>query len=483
MNFKKVKTIFTKHLLLIALGLPLFVVIFYGVTISLILKHRHDSYTKQEISRYEEELKEKHKLFLKEKAKYIELFINVLYEEALGESKALFIEKIINFIDSLKKYDSGFIFIFDKNGTLIKHPCAKKFIGFDNEYNRSKKNTIVKKFIEASTSNKYVYYDGLDCNKEEILSKVAYVQHIKETDLYIVISKNEKDIALSIDAQKKIWQEKFEDESDNNMQLLFIAIVLSILLSLLFSKTLNRIILDYEKELKNNNKVMFAQSRLAQAGELLSMISHQWRQPISKIASISTNLRFKLMIENEIPKDFLDKKFEEIEEYTEFLSKTIDDFKEFYKPKHSKELSYLIPLIEKSIDFLENSIHKKKVIIKKHFDKDCQLLIYPNELIQVIVNIIQNAIEFSSRNGTVKIVTRIQKNAYIIYIKDYAGGIKDEYIEKIFDAHFSTKSSSNTNNLGLGLYVSKVIVETHFHGKLSVSSTGICSIFTIRLPR
>ncbi len=483
MNFKQLKMLFTKHLLIITLVFPLLVVIFYGITLSVILKHKHNTYSNEELNRYEDELKERHRLFLREKGKYIELFINILYAKELNTSNTLVENRVIDFIESLKKYDSGFIFVFKANGELIKHPCATRFIGFEDKYNRSQKNDIVKKFIEASKSDKYIYYSGMDCQQNRIVDKIGYVQQIRETNLYVVISKNETDINNSIQAQKLIWQKKFEDESDDNTKLLVFAIFLSIIFSLIFSKILNHIILDYEKEIQRSNSIMFAQSRLAQAGELLSMISHQWRQPISKIASIVTNLRFKIMMSAEIDKEYIDKKSQEIEEHTEFLSKTIDDFREFYKPKNLKESVYLVPLIHKAVDFLENSIKKKKIIVKTHFCKDAKVEIYPNELIQVIINIVQNAIEFSQNGATIKIITRVKSGDYMIYIKDNAGGIKSEYIDKIFDAHFSTKSAKSTNNLGLGLYVSKVIIETHFHGKLSVSSQGECSIFTIRLPK
>jgi signal transduction histidine kinase len=226
---------------------------------------------------------------------------------------------------------------------------------------------------------------------------------------------------------------------------------------------------------------MFSQSRLAQAGELISMISHQWRQPISKIASITSNLRFQMIMDSKIDLVYLDKKFEEIEDYTEFLSETIDDFREFYKPKKNKEQVYILPLIEKSLSFLENGIMKKNIILIKEFDKDTKISLYQNELMQVIINIVQNAIEFSEKGSIIKIKTLLKAKEYVISIHDNAGGIKDEHIHKIFDAHFSTKVNKDSINLGLGLYVSKVIIENHFSGKLEVKSEGNSSIFMIRL--
>jgi len=480
MNLKKIKLIFTKHLLIITVIFPLVIILFYGISISVALKYKHNQYTKRELYRYEHELKNKHKNFLKEKAKYIESFMNFLYAQDLNKTDDSYKNSILTFIDSIKKYDSGFIFIFHKDGNVIKHPCTDTLINLVHINNQK---NIVEKLINASKNDKFVTYKGTDCINDNSINKIAYVHHIRSTDLYIVISKNEKDIDYSIEQKKKVWEEKLDDESKENIKLLLIVSLISIIVSIIFSKILNKLIKDYEKEIKDSNKAMFSQARLAQAGELISMISHQWRQPISKIASITSNLRFQLMMGKEIDMEDLDKSFGEIEDYTEFLSETIDDFREFYKPRKNKEKSYVLPLIQKSIGFLESEINKNNIVIEKNFDKDVKVYLYQNELIQVIINIIQNAIDLSQNGASIKIKTKVKSDEYIISITDRAGGIKDEYIDKIFDAHFSTKVAKESTNLGLGLYVSKVIIESHFNGKLEVTSQGDSSTFTIRLIR
>ena len=476
MSLKRIKIFFIKNLLIITVLFPLIIIFFYGFFLSAALKYKHNVYIKRELTRYEDELTSKHKAFLQEKAKYIELFMNFLYNQNLQNHTENFEYKLLTFIESLKKYDSGFIFIFKKDGTLIKHPCATKLVEFD------KKMTIVDKFIEAAKTKKIAYYQGTDCIEKQFVKKMAYIHHIKGSDLYIVISKNEKDILFSIREKRKIWQQKLNDELNENIRLLLAVSFISIIFSLIFSKFINILLKDYEKQLKENNRVMFTQSRLAQAGELLSMISHQWRQPISKIASIASSLRFQIMMNQEINAKELNSKLEIIEEHTEFLSETIDDFKNFYKPKQKKNNVLILPIILKAIGFLENEIKKKDIYISKKFQKDRVVSLYPNELMQVIINILQNAIEFSKNHSAIIISTEITRREYIICITDHAGGIKDEHINKIFDAHFSTKvNGKNSTNLGLGLYVSKVIIEQHFNGKLEVQSKNKSSIFTIRL--
>ncbi|NEW61257.1 hypothetical protein GSY74_08170 [Sulfurovum sp. bin170] len=406
--------------------------------------------------------------------------MDIIYEQELGHSKPLSTKSILKFIDSIKKYDSGFIFIFREDGIVIKHPCTKTLV---NLVHTNNKKTILSKLIQASKEKNIINYQGTNCIDDDFINKIGIVYHIKTTDLYIVISKNEKDILYSIEQKKIVWEEKLDDESKENIKLLFILSIISIIFSIIFSKIINNLIKDYEKEIKDNNKVMFSQSRLAQAGELLSMISHQWRQPVSKIASIASNMRFKMMMGEKLDRDYIDKRLEEIEGHTEFLSETIDDFREFYKPKKSKELEYILPLIDKALNFLEGQINKKSIIIKKEFVKDIKISLYPNEFIQVIINIVQNAIDFSKNEAYIEIKTHVKDDEYSIMITDEAGGISEECMEKIFDAHFSTKTSKESTNLGLGLYVSKVIIEKHFNGKLEVKSKNNSSTFTIRLVR
>jgi len=185
----------------------------------------------------------------------------------------------------------------------------------------------------------------------------------------------------------------------------------------------------------------------------------------------------------EISREELDKKLIEIENYTEFASETIDDFQKFYKPKKIKDAIFVLPIVSKSIKFLKNEIAQKEIVVKEKYDKDVKILVYENELIQVIVNILKNAIEFSKDRASIYISTEVKESEYIISIKDEAGGINEENIDKIFEANFSTKSDSKLENLGLGLYVSKVIIEKHFNGKLEVTSENENSTFIIRLAR
>ncbi len=389
-------------------------------------------------------------------------------------------EDIFTFLESIKLYESGFIFIFDENGKLIKHPCAEEFLNVNDEEVKNHSTEILSKFKRAAREQKFLYYEGKDCISNRFLKKMAFVYYVEEYKWYIVISKNMKDINSLIEKQKSSLIKRIASESKLNIILLFSFSIISFIISIMLSNIINQTLNKYKEELSNNQKTMLYQSRLAQAGELLSMIAHQWRQPLSKIAAVVSSLRFDIMIGKKDIDEF-DERLEKIEEYTEHLSETIDDFKSFYKPSKEKKRSKIAPLIERAIEFLENSLKKKDIKIIKDYSNDEEFLLHPNELIQVFINLIQNAIDVLDKKGIIKIYFRIEEDIFIINIEDNGGGIDEKYIDKIFESHFSTKESSS--NLGLGLYMSKIIVEKHLNSKLEVKNSPNGAIFMIKIKR
>ncbi len=400
--------------------------------------------------------------------------------EYLDNIKSNIKKDILIFLESIKMYESGFIFIFNKKGKLVKHPCAEKFVNLNDEEVKSENMEILQKFKKASLDKKFVYYEGKDCLTNSFMNKISYIYHVKKFDWYIVISKNLQDIEETLKAEKKILIDKLDNESTLNIELLlvisFISLILSYYLSFLINKTLNM----YEKELDENQKTMLYQARLAQSGELLNMIAHQWRQPLGKIAVVASSIRIAIFA-GKLEENELDKKLEKIENYTEHLSQTIDDFKNFYKPKKEKEKTFIYPLVERSIDFVESSIKHKNIQIIRDFIEDSEIEIFSNELVQVVTNLIQNAIDASQNRGWVKIKINCQNNQKIIEISDNAGGIKLDNIQQVFELYFSTKDSSH--NLGLGLYMSKIIIEKHLNSSIEVKNSDDGAIFTIRLKK
>ena len=238
-----------------------------------------------------------------------------------------------------------------------------------------------------------------------------------------------------------------------------------------------------QEEVENNrqkDQQMIEQSRLAQMGEMISMIAHQWRQPLSAIGSISAALELKSKL-NKLDNDMVLKQAHNISKNVQHLSSTINDFRDFFKPlKIKKDISFDDAIIS-ALNIVGSSIEDKSItVVKSLHSKEC-FSTYSNELKQVILNLLKNAEDILiEKNIQDPIITIITKDNYLS-IKDNGGGIPEGIMAKIFDPYFSTKLEKN--GTGLGLYMSKTIIEEHCGGKLSVANDEDGAVFTIELKQ
>ncbi|RXJ81244.1 PAS domain-containing sensor histidine kinase [Arcobacter sp. F2176] len=246
------------------------------------------------------------------------------------------------------------------------------------------------------------------------------------------------------------------------------------------------------KEIQKKEELLLGQSRLAQMGEMLSIIAHQWRQPLSVIGMSAFSIQSKIDLEkfdfnNEESQkkflQFLQNEMKDIHNYTQYLTGTIEDFTNFFKPNKQKESTTLDIPIDKALNILNTMIKKEdiKILIDNQTSKSIN--IYANEVMQVILNIIKNDIdnfiEKNIANPQINISIQEDNNKFIITICDNGGGIDERIIEKIFDPYFSTKNEKN--GTGLGLYISKIVIENHSAGILSAKNTDIGACFEIVL--
>ena len=269
-------------------------------------------------------------------------------------------------------------------------------------------------------------------------------------------------------------------------------------------KNLNTVLKNrIEDELTKNrekDKMLVQQSKLAIMGEMLSMIAHQWRQPLNSLGMVIQDYADAYEYD-EIDKDYLIKQQRDGMQLVNHLSKTIDDFRDFFKPNKDMKEIYVKDLLFKTISILKSKLNKLNIDVVSTengccaygssngiiLQKNCQcqekIYTYDSELLQVFLNIFNNAIDaLKEHNQDKKIieVNGLRDGDFLkITIKDNAGGIPEDIINKIFEPYFSTKSENGT---GLGLYMSKIIIDTHLQGELSVMNDDEGAMFIIRLP-
>ena len=246
------------------------------------------------------------------------------------------------------------------------------------------------------------------------------------------------------------------------------------------NKTLEEKIKYEVEKNREKDKQMLQQSKLAQMGEMISMIAHQWRQPLTAIGATTNNLLFKLVMDQYDKKEF-EKEISLISDYSQHLSKTIDDFRGFFKTNKSKENTTLEEIVTSTINIIKPSIINQDILLSIEINCKSSINTYPNEIKQVVLNLIKNAEdvlkEKKIRNPSITILTKCINKKRLIIVKDNAGGIPNEIIDKIFEPYFSTKLEKD--GTGLGLYMSKIIIEEHCNGILNVTNDKDGAVFTI----
>jgi len=253
---------------------------------------------------------------------------------------------------------------------------------------------------------------------------------------------------------------------------------ISIRLDITESELLMLKVKEEEKKNKFQEEMIREQSRLAQMGEMISMIAHQWRQPLSAIAAAAGSLQLKAK-RNKLDTETTLLIADKIKNFSLHLSSTIDDFRNFFKSNKKESETNFETILTSVLSIIEGSLEKNRIELNLNIISANTLFTYENELKQVILNLIKNAEDALVENEIVKPYIDIQIEDNCFTIEDNAGGIPVDIIEKIFDPYFSTKTKKD--GTGLGLYMSKIIVEDHCKGSISVTNEQDGAKFTIKL--
>ncbi len=235
---------------------------------------------------------------------------------------------------------------------------------------------------------------------------------------------------------------------------------------------------------KHQKSLILQHSRNAQMGEMLSMIAHQWRQPLSVISSTVLSIHIKQELSG-LDKIFLNEQLKIISDNTQHLSQTIDDFRKFFIEEKHKVNTTLEQIIDTSLSLINPILESKNTTVLRDYKCNEELLTFPNELTQVVLNLIGNAQDIlettNTNNPTINIKTYKDDKYYYLQVHDNGGGIKHSIFDKIFDPYFTTKGS--LNGTGLGLYLSKKILQEHCNGSIGVENIDNGALFTIKISK
>ncbi|WP_424687893.1 MAG: ATP-binding protein [Halarcobacter ebronensis] len=379
------------------------------------------------------------------------IIITTLLLYILIKSTLLKIEKIVEEKEKIINTIASPVIIFNEEGEVIRvNKAVKEITGYS--------------FKEINHINKWSKID--QDNKNSLINTLTSLYDIKKT-----LDNGEFNIKTK-DGKNLIWHFKSAPYGIKNNKRVIISNALDV------------------TQVRSKEKLLMQQSKMAAMGEVLENIAHQWRQPLSTISSASTGIKLQKEI-GVLNDEMLIESLDIINHSSQFLSKTIDDFRSFFKPEQEKQYFNFDDVFEK-VKMIVNSKFKTEEIELIKTSDETEILNYSNALIQVLINIFNNSKDAFIENKIDKrfiFVDAFKKDDnLIIKIKDNAGGISSDIIDKVFEPYFTTKHK--THGTGIGLYMCEEIVTKHMLGKIEVQNEEFTfedtnykgTLFTIELP-
>ncbi len=344
---------------------------------------------------------------------------------------------------------------------------------------------------------------------DQVRQKLSYFKYFKEWKWVIAVGIYVDDIEKEISVKKDDLKSRVKKQVAQNVVLFLMFLSIAILFSFAISKKIEDVLKEYEnkvsqnaKELEELNKnlenrikeaiernreneqLLVQKSKFISLGEMISNIAHQWRQPLSELSSILMFIKIKYKM-GSLDEKLAEEKFVEANKVIDFMSHTIDDFRNFFMPKKEKEEFLLMKVVESVMTIVSSTLQNNNIELFFEIPEDIKLKTYLNEYTQVILNIIKNAqdvlIEKKIENPFIKISAKEEGEYIVLCIEDNGGGITVEPKGKIFEPYFTTKDDSN--GTGIGLYMSKIIVDKNMKGKLRVRNTKNGAKFAVSIPK
>lgn len=397
------------------------------------------------------------------------------YQEAIENSNIVSktdINGIITFVNDEFCKISGYSYdeLIGQNHNIVRHPDVSTS-NFEDLW----QTILSKKPFKATVKN---------------LSKNGSTVYLNTT-ITPILDKNEnivEFIAIRYDVTAEVELKKSLEEKEKELEQLNLNLEQKVKEQTKQLKELNKTLENrVNEEIKKNEekqKLLFWQSRMASLGQMLANIAHQWRQPLTELNLTLFNMK-KASINNNEKK--VDELYKESKTLISSMSSTIDDFTNFFNPQKEKKSFEIKDAINEALIILRKVIELENIHIQIDVPIDYKVIGVSNELSQVVINLIQNSkdafIQNDITNRTIIITLKeeliLDKKYALLEIKDNAGGISKENIDKIFDPYFTTKYKSQ--GTGLGLFMSKMIIEKSLEGELSHKNIDDGSIFIIKL--
>ena len=259
------------------------------------------------------------------------------------------------------------------------------------------------------------------------------------------------------------------------------------LLKAVMNEMLDNLELRIQQEIDERTRqeqLLIQQSKLAAMGNMIGNIAHQWRQPLGEINALLMIIQVRQHFDD-FNEAFLTEKIEECNRITAYMSNTISDFQNFFKPSKDKEIFEINNACERASSIIQASLRYHSIEFSFNPADEIKVLGYPNEFAQALLNILSNAKDVLTdrniENPFIRMSVKKGEKYTLIKIEDNGGGIAEEYIERIFEPYFTTKHAKQ--GTGIGLYMTKMIIENNMNGIVTVKNTEEGALFTIKIKQ
>ncbi len=471
-----------------------------------------NNYFESESKAVEKAYLNKQKNILKKEVNYIINYIKHHVKRNKKLSQKELKKEILKFTETIRYEKHGYIWIHDTKYYLRAHPFRQDSLNtYDIDLKDAMGTFITKEFIDKTVKKPdgvFIEYYWQKPNEIKASKKLGFFRLYEKYNWVIGAGLYIDDIEKSILENKKQLQQRINKHIELVVTIAFLVILFIGFLSFIMSKKITQVFAQYQmsvkkkeylledlnknlelkvqkaiKEVKKKDRAMLHQSRLARMGAMLSMIAHQWRQPLSEVSGVLMELETANKF-NKVTSEMIKETVDESNKQIQFMSNTIEDFRNFFKPDKKKVDFYIDDACNEAITLVDASLKSFGIKINKKVSFNSLIHGYEREFAQVMLNLISNAkdalIQRDISNPKIDVkVSKEGKNA-LIYVQDNAGGVNPQHIDLIFEPYFTTKSASK--GTGLGLYMAKMIIEKNMNGEISVENNSIGACFLIVLP-
>ena len=422
-------------------------------------------------------------------------------------------DEMISWTESLRYGEGGYVWIHNTSHTLLAHPFRAESIGKDDTMLQDQAGAmIVQDFVQKALDPKgqggFVEYFWRKPHEETPSQKISYVAQFKPWHWVVGTGVYRDDVQKEIALKKKEMKAKMDRYVFGVIIIALVSMVGVGFLSFLVTKQINLALQSYRErvrhktealkefnatlrskinkaleESKQKDMALLQQSRLAQMGEMLSIIAHQWRQPLSEVSGIFMELETASHFGKADTK-LIKESAKDADKLLSYMSRTIDDFRHFFKPSKAKEIFGVQKACEEAFSLAQAVLKNSHIALHvKIFDLP-HIEGYPNEYAQVILNLILNAkdvvMERNVREPQIWVeIGRSSEGSSLVCVMDNGGGIEEGNLKMVFEPYFSTKKASQGS--GLGLYMAKMIIEQNMGGKIEVENGPLGAKFSVEV--